>query len=145
MVGGANGSSVHTEFVHIEDVTTGCLRVMMDRVDVRDFGARGVCVFNNKNAFEAAGAVANWLAESDGQFPFGGRARSIESIVATSEIKNTSGGQITGFSWVGPEQGANSEDVRTLLAAGGAWVRDGPVPVRRARLMRYPLRFDLPR
>lgn len=32
--------------------------------------------------------------------------------MATSEIKNTSGGQITGFSWVGPEQGANSEDVR---------------------------------
>lgn len=59
VVGGANGSSFHTEFIHIEDVTTANLRVMTNWVDVRDFGARGDGVFNNKNAYKAADAAAN--------------------------------------------------------------------------------------
>lgn len=59
VVGGANGSSVRIEAIRIEDVTSAYLRVMMDWVDVRDFGARGDGVFNNKAAFEAADAAAN--------------------------------------------------------------------------------------
>lgn len=48
----------------------------------------------------SSNAAANWLAESYSQLPFGGRARSVEPTVATSEIRNTSGGQITGSPWV---------------------------------------------
>ncbi|MEL7463211.1 MAG: right-handed parallel beta-helix repeat-containing protein [Pseudomonadota bacterium] len=59
VVGGANGSSVRIESIRIEDVTSAYLRVMMDWVDVRDFGARGDGVFNNLDAFEAADAAAN--------------------------------------------------------------------------------------
>lgn len=59
VVGGANGSSVRIESIRIEDVTSAYLRVMMDWVDVRDFGARGDGAFNNKAAFEAADAAAN--------------------------------------------------------------------------------------
>ncbi len=59
VTGGANGSSVRIESIRIEDVTTAYLRDMMDWVDVRDYGARGDGVFNNRTAFEAADAAAN--------------------------------------------------------------------------------------
>ncbi|MGB0506231.1 MAG: glycosyl hydrolase family 28-related protein [Pikeienuella sp.] len=59
VVGAASGASVRIESVKIEDVTSAYHRVMMDWVDVRDFGAKGDGVFNNKTAFLAADAAAN--------------------------------------------------------------------------------------
>ena len=58
VVGAASGASVRIESVQIEDATSAYHRVMMDWVDVRDFGAKGDGVFNNKAAFEAADAAA---------------------------------------------------------------------------------------
>lgn len=55
---GANGGAVRIESIRIEDVTSAFLRTMMDWVDVRDFGARGDGVTDDRAAFLAADAAA---------------------------------------------------------------------------------------
>lgn len=55
---GLNGGVVRIEDMVIEDITEAFLRDMMDWVDVRDYGAAGDGVTNDKAAFEAADAAA---------------------------------------------------------------------------------------
>lgn len=56
---GLTGGVVRIEDVVIEDVTEAFLRDMMDWVDVRDFGAKGDGVTDDRAAFAAADAVAD--------------------------------------------------------------------------------------
>ena len=55
---GPNGGQVRIESVTIEDVTSVFFRKMMDWVDVRDFGARGDGISDDRDAFVAADAAA---------------------------------------------------------------------------------------
>ena len=55
---GPNGGQVRIESITIEDVTSVFFRKMMDWVDVRDFGARGDGVTDDRDAFVAADAAA---------------------------------------------------------------------------------------
>lgn len=55
---GANGGTVRIESLKIEDVTGAFLREMMDLVDVRDFGAIGDGVADDRAAFKAADDAA---------------------------------------------------------------------------------------
>jgi hypothetical protein len=55
---GHNGGVVRIDDIEIEDVTSVFLRTMMDWVDVRDYGARGDGVTNDRAAFLAADAAA---------------------------------------------------------------------------------------
>lgn len=56
---GANGGVVRIDDLIVEDVTNVFLRDMMDWVDVRDYGALGDGVSDDRAAFEAADAAAN--------------------------------------------------------------------------------------
>lgn len=56
---GATGGVVRIDDIVIEDVTSVFFRTMMDWVDVRDFGAVGDGVTDDKAAFDAADAAAN--------------------------------------------------------------------------------------
>ena len=56
---GANGGVVRIDDIIIEDITSVFFRSMMDWVDVRDFGAVGDGVTDDKAAFDAADAAAN--------------------------------------------------------------------------------------
>ncbi len=55
---GPNGGQVRIESITIEDVTSVFLRKIMDWVDVRDFGALGDGVTNDRAAFVAADTAA---------------------------------------------------------------------------------------
>lgn len=55
---GPNGGVVRIDDLEIEDITSAFHRVMMDWVDVRDYGARGDGVTNDRPAFLAANAAA---------------------------------------------------------------------------------------
>ncbi|PTV97570.1 pectate lyase-like protein [Rhodobacter aestuarii] len=55
---GLNNGVVRIEDIEIEDITEAFLREMMDWVDVRDFGAVGDGVTNDRAAFAAADAAA---------------------------------------------------------------------------------------
>ena len=55
---GLNGGVVRIDDIRIEDVTSVFLRKMMDWVDVRDFGALGNGVADDRAAFVAADAAA---------------------------------------------------------------------------------------
>lgn len=55
---GAAGGVVRIESLVIEDITSAFLRTMMDWVDVRDFGALGDGVADDRAAFAAADAAA---------------------------------------------------------------------------------------
>lgn len=55
---GANGGTLRIESIRIEDCTADFLRKMLDWVDVRDFGARGDGVTDDRDAFAAADAAA---------------------------------------------------------------------------------------
>ncbi|MBZ4021396.1 hypothetical protein CKO11_02825 [Rhodobacter sp. TJ_12] len=59
---GQNGGVVRIEDLVIEDVTDAFLREMMDWVDVRDFGAVGDGLTNDRAAFAAADAAAQGRA-----------------------------------------------------------------------------------
>ncbi len=56
---GSNGGIVRIDEIVIQDITGAYLRDMMDWVDVRDFGAAGDGVTNDRDAFLAADAAAN--------------------------------------------------------------------------------------
>ncbi len=56
---GSNGGVVRIDDIVIEDITDAFLRKMMDWVDVRDYGAVGDGVTDDKAAFDAADAAAN--------------------------------------------------------------------------------------
>lgn len=56
---GANGGQVRIESITIEDVTNVFLRDLMDWVDVRDYGAVGDGVTDDRAAFAAADAAAD--------------------------------------------------------------------------------------
>ncbi|KAA0912080.1 right-handed parallel beta-helix repeat-containing protein [Aquicoccus porphyridii] len=56
---GSNGGVVRIDDIVIEDVTSVFLREMMPWVDVRDYGALGDGVTDDRDAFEAADAAAN--------------------------------------------------------------------------------------
>lgn len=56
---GANGGIVRIESIEIEDITDAYLRDMLDVVDVRDYGALGNGVTDDRAAFIAADADAN--------------------------------------------------------------------------------------
>lgn len=55
---GPNGGQIRIENIQIEDVTSIFLRKIMDWVDVRDFGALGDGVTDDREAFVAADAAA---------------------------------------------------------------------------------------
>lgn len=55
---GPNGGQVRIDAIEVEDVTGVFLRKMMDWVDVRDFGARGDGVTDDRAAFAAADLAA---------------------------------------------------------------------------------------
>ena len=55
---GPNGGQVRIDAIEVEDVTGVFLRKMMDWVDVRDYGARGDGVTDDRAAFVAADAAA---------------------------------------------------------------------------------------
>ena len=56
---GVNGGAVRIESIRIEDVTAAFLPAGLDWVDVRDFGAVGDGIANDRDAFIAADAAAN--------------------------------------------------------------------------------------
>lgn len=56
---GANGGAVRIESIRIEDITSAFIPSLIDWVDVRDFGAVGDGVTNDRAAFLAADQAAN--------------------------------------------------------------------------------------
>ncbi|MBK4217768.1 right-handed parallel beta-helix repeat-containing protein [Paracoccus caeni] len=56
---GPNGGTVLIESVRIEDITSAFIPSLIDWVDVRDFGAKGDDVTNDRAAFLAADAASN--------------------------------------------------------------------------------------
>lgn len=81
---GASGGIVRIEDIQIEDVTHLFHRKMMDWVDVRDYGAKGDGVTDDRAAIEAADAAAyaagRCLAVSEGTY-FIGSSINIESKI----------------------------------------------------------------
>lgn len=55
---GANGGAIRIESVKIEDITSAFVPSLIDWVDVRDYGAVGDGVTNDRAAFQAADAAA---------------------------------------------------------------------------------------
>jgi hypothetical protein len=55
---GPNGGVVRIDDIEIEDITGAFLRNMMDWVDVRDYGAKGDGIADDRAAFQAADAAA---------------------------------------------------------------------------------------
>lgn len=55
---GANNGVVRIDDIEVEDITSAFLRDLMDWVDVRDFGAKGDGVADDRAAFVAADAAA---------------------------------------------------------------------------------------
>jgi len=70
---GANGGVVRVDDLIVEDITSAFLRDMMDWVDVRDFGAVGDGVTDDRAAFEAADLASDGrtVLVSNGVFRIG--------------------------------------------------------------------------
>ncbi|WP_415183045.1 glycosyl hydrolase family 28-related protein [Phaeovulum sp.] len=70
---GPNGGVVRIDDIEIEDITDAFLRDMMDWVDVRDFGAVGDGVTDDRAAFAAAddAAAGRYILVSAGSFLIG--------------------------------------------------------------------------
>ncbi|GAA6182572.1 glycosyl hydrolase family 28-related protein [Shimia sp. NS0008-38b] len=56
-------------------------------------------------------AASTWSVKSEGHLPFGGRCRRVQSVVATSRLRNSSGQTIYATPYVGLEQGSNGDEV----------------------------------
>ncbi|WP_372801175.1 glycosyl hydrolase family 28-related protein [Paracoccus seriniphilus] len=71
---GANGGAIRIESIRIEDVTSAFIPSLIDWVDVRDFGAVGDGVTNDRAAFVAADRAANggWILVPEGEFHIDG-------------------------------------------------------------------------
>ncbi len=71
---GANGGAVRIESVRIDDITSAFIPSLIDWVDVRDFGAKGDNVANDRAAFLAADAAAKGgsVLIPEGQFYISG-------------------------------------------------------------------------
>lgn len=67
---GASGSAVRIESIRIDDVTADFIPTLIDWVDVRDFGATGDGVTNDRAAFVAADQASNggWILVPEGNF-----------------------------------------------------------------------------
>ncbi|MCF3974572.1 glycoside hydrolase family 55 protein [Paracoccus salsus] len=67
---GANGGAFRIESIRIEDVTAAFVPSLIDWVDVRDYGAVGDGVTNDRAAFLAADNAANggWILVPEGNF-----------------------------------------------------------------------------
>ncbi|WCR12363.1 right-handed parallel beta-helix repeat-containing protein [Paracoccus stylophorae] len=67
---GPNGGAIRIESIRIEDVTAAFVPSLIDWVDVRDFGAVGDGVTNDRAAFIAADNAANggWILVPEGNF-----------------------------------------------------------------------------
>ncbi|MBU3029319.1 glycoside hydrolase family 55 protein [Paracoccus marinaquae] len=67
---GTNGGAVRIESVRIEDVSAAFVPSLIDWVDVRDYGAVGDGVTNDRAAFLAADQAANggWVLVPEGNF-----------------------------------------------------------------------------
>lgn len=67
---GPNGGAVRIESIRIEDVTSAFVPSLIDWVDVRDYGAVGDGVTNDRAAFVAADNAANggWILVPEGNF-----------------------------------------------------------------------------
>ncbi|HHS94932.1 MAG TPA: right-handed parallel beta-helix repeat-containing protein [Rhodobacterales bacterium] len=67
---GGSGGIVRIDDIVIEDITSAFLRDMMDMVDVRDYGARGDGITDDRAAFVAAdnAAAGRTLVVSDGTY-----------------------------------------------------------------------------
>ncbi|MBD3787374.1 MAG: right-handed parallel beta-helix repeat-containing protein [Sphingomonadales bacterium] len=70
---GANGAVVRIDDIEIEDITEAFLRDMMDWVDVRDYGAKGDGVTDDRAAFVAAdnAAAGRMIVVPEGTFYIG--------------------------------------------------------------------------
>ncbi|MFB2593936.1 right-handed parallel beta-helix repeat-containing protein [Paracoccus sp. p4-l81] len=84
---GATGGVIRIESIRIEDVTTAFARSLMDWVDVRDFGAKGDGLTDDRAAFLAADAAAGGreILVSAGRFYLGGHI----SIAAPVRFQGT--------------------------------------------------------
>ena len=59
-------------------------------------------------------AAQNWDVGTDGELPFGARARSVDSVVALDKITNGSGATVYTMPYVQTEQGANKDEVKLV-------------------------------
>ncbi len=57
-------------------------------------------------------AATAWTVDTDGHLPFGGQARTVESVVATSRLRTSSNQTRWATPYVDLQQGANGDQVR---------------------------------
>ncbi len=55
--------------------------------------------------------ASTWVLDTDGQLPFGGRCRSVESVVATTRLRNSAGQTVYAVPYVGLQQGSNGDQI----------------------------------
>ncbi|MGZ3216794.1 glycosyl hydrolase family 28-related protein [Paracoccus sp. T5] len=67
---GSNGGAFRIESIRIEDITAAFVPSLLDWVDVRDYGAVGNGVTNDRDAFIAADQASNggWIVVPEGNF-----------------------------------------------------------------------------
>ncbi|MCF6234493.1 MAG: right-handed parallel beta-helix repeat-containing protein [Rhodobacteraceae bacterium] len=75
----------------------------------------GAQVSNPLRVRHTEGSTAkNWDVQTDGELPFGGRARGVDGIVALDEITNAAGSTVYSMPYVQLERGANNDNIRLV-------------------------------